>query len=296
VSGELGQSSAAPPRNCNDDPSQLEGNKVSMTHKIAALVLLALLAGCSGGGATDQQSSSDPTVSTQVDPTPPPTPSGDFATAVKFTKLAHSNDLKGYREAAELTAPESPAARYVAHQALMVKAQKTADGRVEEGGEYRFKADHLKQTVRIKYEGGEAMGKPFAYTWRDFTYDQGKVTGWTGASNPIDKVLWTRETSGKSRGRKAVLKSAYLANSGALWVTAELSSSVGTGWGDPTYSARGGYRQTASGQGAQDISRGEKTLAYFMFEDAKFGDVMHLEYYDADGTSQGDWQLDLAVK
>lgn len=122
------------------------------------------------------------------------------------------------------------------------------------------------------------------------------MTGWTGKSGPIDKVLWTRQTSDTSRGRKAVLKSAYLTNAGYINVTVKLSSSVGTGWGDATYTAKGGYRQTASEQGAQDISKGEKTLAYFSFEDAKFGGVMHLEFYTADGTSQGDWSLDLPIK
>jgi len=137
-----------------------------MTHKIAALLfaLLALLAaGCSGGGAADQtQPSSDPTVSTPVDP-PPATPSGDFATAVKFTKLTHRSDgLDNYRKAADLTAPESPAARYIAHQVSMYRAEKTANGWVDEGGEYKFKPHPIAQTIRIKFLGGEGLGKPYS--------------------------------------------------------------------------------------------------------------------------------------
>jgi len=170
--------------------------------------------------------------------------------------------------------PDTPQTRAIMTVALMAAF---ADGR----------NDDRERDVRLTLAG---------YTVLRFTYDQGRVTGWTGKSGPIDNVLWTRETSGKSRGRKAVLKSAYLSNAGYLNVTVELSSSVGTGWGDATYTAKGGYRQTASNQGAQDLAKGEKTLAYLVFEDAKFGGVMHLEYYDADGTSQGDWSLDLPIK
>jgi hypothetical protein len=60
--------------------------------------------------------------------------------------------------------------------------------------------------------------------------------------------------------------------------------------------ARGGYRQAASEYGARDLSEGEKTLGYYVFEDAKFGGVLHIPYTDGDGSSQGDWNLKLAIK
>jgi hypothetical protein len=41
---------------------------------------------------------------------------------------------------------------------------------------------------------------------------------------------------------------------------------------------------------------GEKTLAYFAFEDARFGGIVPIPYYDEDGTSQGNWELELAIK
>jgi hypothetical protein len=40
---------------------------------------------------------------------------------------------------------------------------------------------------------------------------------------------------------------------------------------DHVYAAKDGYRQTSSEGGAGDLSAGEKTLAYFSFEDSKFG-------------------------
>jgi hypothetical protein len=43
--------------------------------------------------------------------------------------------------------------------------------------------------------------------------------------------------------------------------------------------------------GAGDLAAGEKRLAYFAFEDARFGGSVHIPYYDEDGTSQGNWEL-----
>jgi hypothetical protein len=87
----------------------------TVTHLIrAAILILALsLAGCSGGGANNpaQQPTEDVTVSTPPDEIATPAPTGDFATAVKFTELAHTDKLK---EAGELVVPESPADRYLA--------------------------------------------------------------------------------------------------------------------------------------------------------------------------------------
>jgi hypothetical protein len=95
---------------------------------------------------------------------------------------------------------------------------------------------------------------------------------------------------------KAKLASAYLSSSGNLWVTVELSANRARGFGDAEYAGKGGYRQTASEQNASDLSKGEKTLAYFIFEDAKFGGTLHLPYYDETGSSYGDWEIKLAIK
>ena len=215
--------------------------------------------------------------------------SSDFATAVKFTKLAHKEK---YGEAAELALPESPAARYLAHQTLFRKAERI-NGITPLDRQTSFKPDPATGSIKITDKDDQNR---LTYTWRDFQYDQGKVVSWTGKSGPVQDVLWTRETSGKSRGRKAVLKSAYRSNGGNLLVVAELSSSKGTSWGDAEYTAKGGYRQTVAEQGASDLAKGEKTLAYFLVEDAKFGGTLHMPYYTASGTAEGDWQLELAIK
>jgi hypothetical protein len=280
-----------------------------MAHKIAApaaAAALLLLAGCSGGGAADPPPQSEPTVSTPPDPTltTPPALTGDFATAVNFTKLVHKDK---YKEAAELALPESPAARYVAHQVLMQKAERINGVYFEPSTrKVTFKPEAAKGSIKIterellqvgdEADDGEKERK-VVYTWHSFTFDQGKLTGWTGKTGPVKDVLWSRTTSDESRGTKAELKSAYRANSGNLYVVAELSTtSKGRSFGDATYTAKGGYRQVALEQGAMDVSRGEKTLAYFAFEDAKFGGTVHLEYYDEQGTAEGDWALHLAIK
>jgi hypothetical protein len=78
------------------------------TATAAALLTAALLlTACSGrsGSAADQPPTGEPTLSTPADETPTPTPtpvSGDFAAAVKFTKLAHQSK---YKEANGLVLP-----------------------------------------------------------------------------------------------------------------------------------------------------------------------------------------------
>jgi hypothetical protein len=263
-----------------------------MTTRIAALVLVALLAaGCSSGGAKDHpaQPQGEPTVSTPADTTPPPALTDDFASALQFTKLVWRDK---YSAAAELTVPESPAARYLAAQVLVAKAQRLT-GSPPADGSVGFKPDAAAGSITITYK--DDQGKS-TYTWKDFTFEQGKLTGWTAKRGPIKDALWTRTSNDSSRGVKAKLASAYLSSSGNLWVTVELSANRARGFGDAEYAAKGGYRQTASEQYASDLAAGEKTLAYFIFDDSKFGGTMHIPYYDGNGTSQGDWELKLAIK
>jgi hypothetical protein len=264
-----------------------------MTRKTLVLVLVALLtlAGCSGGGKKDRPAgaASEPTVSTPADETPTPSLTTDFASALEFTKLIYRDK---YAKAAELTVPESPAARYVAHQVLVYKAERLT-GMEPADGKASFKPDAAAGSIAATWK--DDQGKTTSI-WRDFTFEQGKLTGWTGKSGPVKDVLWTRTTSDSSRGVKAKLASAYRASSGNLWVTVELSADRPRGFGDAEYAARGGYRQTAAEQNASDLSRGEKTLAYFLFKGAKFGGTLHIPYYDETGSSYGDWELTLKVK
>jgi hypothetical protein len=274
------------------------GKKI-MSHnygRVAAAILGATLAlvGCSGGGANDvTQPQGEPTVSTPADETPTPGPvSDDFSTAVKFTKLSHQNK---HKEANGLVVPESPAARYLAHQVLITKAQSLAGYDESEDEEPSVKPDPATGSIKIKFARTES-GSALSYTWRDFTFEQGKITGWTGKSGPVKDVLWTRTTTDSKLSTKAKLESAYRSNSGNLYVVVELSASKGRGFGDAEYSAHDGYRQTVMEQNASDLAKGEKTLAYFTFKNAKFGGTLHIPFYDQTGSSYGDWELKLKIK
>lgn len=275
--------------------------------KSAIAVLVAALWGlsaCSGSGDAEapQQPAGEVTVSTPPDTTPTasPTPtedpaSDDFETAVEFTELTHQDD---HSAAAELAKPESPAARYLAHQTLYAKAE-TIAGVESDTSIPTVKADPKTKSIKITIPAdepveGEKADKALTYTWKDFTFENGKVTGWTGASGPVKDVLWTRETTAESEGRKAVLKSAYKANSGNVFITAELFSKVATSFNYSEYAAKDGYRQGATDEHTSELSKGEKTLAYFVIEKAEFGGVLHIPYTDAEGFEEG--ELLLTVK
>ena len=261
----------------------------------ATATLLALAAGCSGGGANDpaqEPQQAEPTVSTPMDQTPTPEPVGDFATAVKFTKLSHQ---QRHKEANELVVPESPAARYLAHQVLITKAQSIAGYDSSDEPQPSIKPDAATASIKIKFAKTEDS-PALSYVWKDFTFEQGKITGWTGKSGPVKDVLWSRTTTDSKLSPRAKLESAYRSNNGNLFVVVELSASKGRGFGDAEYSARGGYRQAVAEQNASDLSKGEKTLAYFAFKNAKFGGTLHIPFYDDTGSSYGDWTLMLKIK
>ena len=263
--------------------------------RVAAAILGATLAlaGCSGGGAGDPAQQTEPTVSTPADEIPAPSPmSDDFSTAARFTKLSHQNR---HKEANALVVPESPAARYLAHQTLINKAQSIAGYDQSEDEEPSVKPDPATGSIKFKFAKTERE-PALSYIWRDFTFEQGKITGWTGKSGPVTDVLWTRTTTDSKLSTKAKLESAYRSNSGNLYIVVELSAGKSRGFGEAEYAAHGGYRQTVMEQNASDLSKGEKTLAYFTFKNAKFGGTLHIPFYDQTGSSYGDWALKLKIK
>jgi hypothetical protein len=162
--------------------------------------------------------------------------SGDFATAVNFTKLAHQSK---YKEANGLVLPESPAARYLAHQSLFLKAQLIAGLEQRDEEQPTLQPDPATGSIKIKFAKTEDHPAS-SYTWRDFTFGQGKITGWTGASGPIKDVLWTRTTTDSKLSTKANLASAYRANNGNLYIVVELTASKGRGFGDAESPPRAG--------------------------------------------------------
>ena len=270
--------------------------------RAASLILALSLAGCSGRDANDlpaqHVSSTEPSVSTLPDGTATPATTTDFDKAVEFTKLVHTTK---YKEAAELVVPESAADRYVVHQTLYRRAVKASQGYAPEGVPPEFEPDPAKGSIKIIFLAQaetqqEATENATSYTWKDFTYKGGKIASWTGKSGPVEDVLWTRTTHAASRGRRAELKSAYLSDIGSLIAVVELWTSQPSKFLEGEYTARGGDRQAASEYGARDLSEGEKTLGYYVFEDAKFGGTLRIPYTDGDGSSQGDWKLKLAIK
>lgn len=282
-----------------------------MMKPVIALLAVALLglAACSGtpeSAQESQQPTEEVSVSTPPDsPTASPTPTvdagADFDTAVEFTTLTHDSE---YAAANQLVKPESPAARYLAHQTLNQKATTIAGGGGYDDPIPVIKPDPKTKSIKVTFPAeepmeGERAAKALTYTWKDFTFDQGKVTGWTGKSGPVKDVLWSRETSDESRGRTAVLKSAYKANNGNIVIIVELSSKVGTGWSSGEYAAKDGYRQVLLEEHINELSKGEKTLGSFVVEDAEFGGVLHIAYTDESGSSGGNgdpWELLLTIK
>jgi hypothetical protein len=261
---------------------------------IAVLLLLLLaLVGCSGGGAADQPAPIEPTVSTPADETASPAPTtDDFATAVKFTKLTYADD---YSAAAELVEPKSPAARYVAHQVLIDKAQSiTGYDPSDDGKPDSIKPDPATGSIKVKYAKTED-GPATSYIFRDFTFEQGKITGWTGKSGPVKDRLWTRTTTDSKLGARAKLESAYLTSSGSLYVVVEFSAKRNVDLSYmPSYSAKGGYRQNASDFSGDELAKGEKTLVYYVFDNAKFGGKLRLKIASASGYDTAN--LELAIK
>jgi hypothetical protein len=265
--------------------------------KLASLVTLLalLLAGCSGGGAADQGSGASevsPTVSIPTNSPPATTPSEDrdFATAVKFTKLVHKDE---YSKAETLVQPGSAANRYVEFQKLSNKAQRIdgQDTRIDPAT-LGFDPNKKTHSIRIRIDDEN----PLTYVWKDFTFDQGKITGWTGKSGPVGAVLWTKMSKDSALGTTARLVSAYRANSGSMLMVVEFSSTRGADLGYmPSYVAKGGYRQNASSWSSQDeLGKGEKTLIYYIFDDAKFGGKLYLKVASPTGYSTA--KLELAIR
>jgi hypothetical protein len=259
--------------------------------RVAAAILGATLAmaGCSGGGANDAaQPQGEVTVSTPADQTPAPTTSSDFDTAVKFTKLAHKSD---YEEAGQLVKPESPAARYVAHRTLIRKAERIAGYAGEDEEIPSFKPDPATGSIKIKYDGEETL----TYTWRDFTFDQGKIIGWVGKQGPVQDVLWSRESKDSALGTTARLASAYRGNGGSMYMVVEFSAKRDVDLSYmPSYAAKDGYRQNASDFSGDELAKGEKTLVYYTFDDAKFGGKLRLKIASASGYDTAN--LELVIK
>jgi hypothetical protein len=101
--------------------------------------------------------------------------------------------------------PESAAARYLDHQTALDKAL-VIDGQDARPPDATIDPNKKTGKIRIEYVDEEDADK--AVVWEDFTFDQGKITGWSNPSGPIDKVLWTRRSKDSALGTAARLVSA----------------------------------------------------------------------------------------
>ena len=99
---------------------------------------------------------------------------------------------------------------------------------INRGTRSQHQADPATGSIKIKYATTEDEPS-LAYTCMDFTFEQGKIIGWTGKIGPVQKALWTRTTADSKPGTKAKLESAYRSNNGNLFVVVELAASKGRG-------------------------------------------------------------------
>jgi hypothetical protein len=151
---------------------------------------------------------------------------------------------------------------------LIRKAERIAGYAREDEELPSFKPDPATGSIKIKYDGEETL----TYTWRDFTFDQGKIIGWVGKQGPVQDVLWSRESRDSALGTTARLASAYRGNGGSMYMVVEFSAKRDVDLSYmPSYAANDGYRQNASDFSGDELAKGEKTLVYYTFDDAKFG-------------------------
>ena len=241
-----------------------------------------VLTGCSSGGAPESGPDipeATPNVSTPVD-SPTTAPSSDhFDSALEFTRLVMTDK---YSRATTMVEANSPAARYIAYQLAIDKAHRI-DGRDVSSGEDDWTFDGDKRTGKIRIESTDGSA---VYTWKQFAFDgAGKIRAWTGASGPVGSVLWTRESRDSGLGASARLVSAYRSNDGAMNMVVEFSTKRDVELSyTASYSARGGYRQNSTDQSSQnELNKGEKTLTYYTFDDAKFRGTLRLKVVSAKG-------------
>ena len=262
--------------------------KKALAAAAAAGAAVVLLVGCSGGGAGDRPDTAPaatPRISTPADEPTPAAPANDqFSKAVEFTRLVHNGDDK---QAGTMVADNSPAARYVIHQLAMDKAYQI-DGPTVDPEPWTIDGDADTGAIRLESQDGSQK-----YTWSNFTFDRaGKITAWTGASGPVKSVLWTRESSDKTPAASARLVSAYRNNAGNMDAVVEVTAKRDVRFYVSSYTADDGFRQNASNQSSQtELAKGERTLTWYTFDDAKFGGKLRLNTTDAKGYDAGDMVL-----
>lgn len=225
-----------------------------------AVGIALLLAGC--GSDSD-------TASTQPDASA----SGDsWDVVVEFNEALVAED---FNRAAELSAPESPASRYVEYRTDVQQAQQDADAVQESSGEVTGDEDAGAITASITSAEDEVT-----YTWTDFSTDDGLVTDWVTEQGPLADQLWTTDSSAEAGGATVALQSAYRTNVGDLYVVLEVTAGADalSADGAASYVPEGG---TAVPPGAAVVpdTVGEESSAHllYVYTGADFGGTVVYE-------------------
>lgn len=188
---------------------------------------------------------------------------------VGFNETLTSGD---YEAAADLTAPDSSASRYVEFRAdaELARGPARADIAPFEG---EIVGDEAAGTVTTSLPVGE---ETLTYVWSDFTTDeQGRVAGWNTDAGPVGDQLWTEESTATNGAAEVTLSSALEASDGRLYVVVEVTA----GEEDLTPDPAAGYVV-----GDADVLTPELTLAPARID---AGSTAHLMYVFADSVLGG---------
>jgi len=126
----------------------------------AALALTGLIAACSSGGAAADEGQGAPETTPSVS-TPPESPSAptntEFSNATEFTRLVATGHNA---RAGSMVAANSAAARYVAHQIALQRAQELAgtDTTVDPGT-VTIKPNDKDSSITVETEAVEGQSK-----------------------------------------------------------------------------------------------------------------------------------------
>lgn len=242
----------------------------------AAAALTLMLAAC--GAGTD--ATADPAVTTtQAVATPSATPEkADPVTAnwdaiVQFVRDVHVGDLNA---AQNMAAEDSPARHYTdyLHDS---KIASQAAGAPANDTKFAFSADAETHVVTINATPTE--GDAIEYAWKDFQVtDDGKITGWTGASGALADVLGKDHDSKEAKGQKVTVAHAYKSNDGGVNIILKVESTV-DGYPDsaPVYVGPDGVARKPSGWVTNDIVKDATTYLQYFYPDADFGGKVKYE-------------------
>lgn len=240
--------------------------------RLFVLALVVPLAACSGGTGvapapnTPAASSAAPVAQATSTTNPAPTLVDDWSNAVKFSELALAGKHEG---AKKYVSPGSAADRYLIHQIALREAVVAAGS---------ARNDPLTPTVNrdsgtISFSQGEGEDDT---VWKDFTYDGGKVSGWTIGETPLSSRVWTKDAEASLKGVNVKLVSAYQ-NDSALWVILDVTSAdrdLKMDYSPALTDAKKRQREAATVVGPDEVKTGTSAYVAYAFEGAAYGGTL----------------------